>query len=87
VLSKQAKTPLLEKLAALEHEQWKHLMTYIYSISIHGKTTVEQTNQTWNRWKVLANTPYERLMETEKASDRIFAREVLELLKREGVIS
>ena len=78
---------LLEKLAALEHKQWAdwthNLDTQQKCQSPHGHIIFNRKK--WNRWLGQAATPYENLSETEKASDRYFARKVLELLSKEGV--
>ena len=65
---------LLEKLAALEHEQWAHWMKYMIP---------NYTPENVLRWSEQANTSYEELSEKEKESDREWARKVLSLLNQE----
>jgi len=55
----------LEMLASLEHKQW-----IIYN---KGLPKQFQKRELWR--------PYEELLEEEKEKDRVFAREVLKLLK------
>ena len=73
------KEELLEKLAALEHQQWSMLMAYVKSVSIAEKDIVEQSKSQWDEWRTLANTPYEKLTEKQKEPDRMFARDILKV--------
>ena len=59
---------LLENLAALEHEQWAHWTEYMLDNLSAGNIT---------RWREQINTPYDKLSEKEKESDREWARKVL----------
>jgi small nuclear ribonucleoprotein (snRNP)-like protein len=61
----------IEKLAALEHEQWAHWTRYL--ITHFDKDNV------W-RWLQQCATPYEELSEKEKESDREWAKKVIDLL-------
>ena len=70
---------LLEKLAALEHEQWSHWTKYFLS---KKKTLFDDLD--CERWSVQANTPYEKLTEKEKESDRKWARIILEKILSEN---
>ena len=78
------KNLLLEKLSLLEHVQWSEWIRYMDKRAIHGETTVEFTNGTWNEWLRKASFHYCDLTEEEKESDRKFAREVLALIKKEA---
>jgi len=61
---------LIEKLAALEHEQWAHWTRYMLD---------NLTPENIQRWRRQIETPYEDLSEKEKESDRVWARKVMEL--------
>jgi len=64
----------LERLAALEHEQWAHWTRYMLN-----NITIENVN----RWGTQIETPYSELTEEEKGSDRQWARKVLEAISQE----
>jgi len=68
-LSKKAE--LIEKLAALEHEQWAHWTIYFFK---------EMSPAAILRWKKQCRTPYDKLSEREKESDRKWARKVLAII-------
>jgi ADP-ribose pyrophosphatase len=63
--------PLLESLAALEHEQWAAWTKHFLS---------NQTQENVERWKKQLIATYEELSESEKEADRVWARKVLSLL-------
>jgi hypothetical protein len=65
-------TPLRERLAALEHEQWAHWTRYLLD---------HLTPENVERWRRQIDTPYERLSEPEKESDREWADRVLKLVE------
>ena len=67
----------LEKLAALEHEQWAAWASSISSEEL--KISPERLE----RWKRLIDTPYAELLEHEKDSDRYWARKILEALEED----
>jgi len=79
----ESKKELLEKLALLEHNQWSEWIEYMNKRAVHGETTVEFSNETWNEWCRKASMPYRVLTEQEKESDRKFARKVLTVLDGE----
>ena len=64
-------TPIRERLAALEHEQWAHWTRYLLD---------HLTPENVERWRRQIDTPYEELSEPEKQSDREWADRVLELV-------
>ena len=64
-------TPIRERLAALEHEQWAHWTRYLLD---------HLTPENVERWRRQIDTPYEELSEQEKQSDREWADRVLELV-------
>lgn len=65
---------LLEKLAALEHEQWSHWTEYMLENMTPGNI---------ERWKIQMNVPYHKLSNQEQVSDREWALKVLEIFKDE----
>jgi ADP-ribose pyrophosphatase len=62
---------LLERLAALEHDQWIAWTRHLLS---------NQTPENLERWKRQLAATYEQLSESEKEADRIWARKALALL-------
>jgi hypothetical protein len=67
---------LIEKLAALEHEQWVSWSRNLASVQAIFPNRL-------GRWKRLWK-PYEELSEGDKEKDRIWARKVIELLEKES---
>ena len=65
---------LIERLAALEHEQWAHWTRYMLD-----NLTLENIE----RWEKQIATPYSELGEKEKSSDREWAQKVMDLLAQE----
>jgi hypothetical protein len=65
-------TPLRERLAALEHEQWAHWTRYLLD---------HPTPENVERWRRQIETPYEQLSEAEKQADRVWADRVLSLIE------
>jgi len=63
--------PLLERLAALEHNQWAAWTRHFLS---------NQTPENLERWKRQMAAAYEELSETEKEADRTWARKILAIL-------
>jgi hypothetical protein len=63
---------VIERLAAVEHEQWMH-----WSQSVAAEVSTER-RQRWQACWV----PYEDLPEDVKELDRLWARKVLEVLYR-----
>lgn len=68
---------LREKIAKLEHEQWSHWLVYMLNFLLP---------QNINRWKRQAETPFEKLSEKEKDSDRVWADKVLSLIEGERCV-
>lgn len=64
--------PLLERLAALEHDQWAHWTRYLLA---------NLTPENVERWRRQIETPYAELSEKEKGSDREWARKVMEIVR------
>jgi len=86
---------LIEKLAALEHEQWSHWMKYFFNrmnimyrkfgYDTNGEYVFELNSTDVDRWKNQMNTPYSELTEKEKESDREWARKTLECLSMDQI--
>lgn len=57
-----------ERLAALEHEQWAHWTTYFFD---------NLSEENIGRWRNQTYTPYSKLSEEEKESDREWADKVI----------
>jgi len=71
--------PILERLAALAHEQWSGWMQWMIPKVTHPDP---DERQRWlDRWTRQMHTSYEELSEQEKESDRSEARKVLALLR------
>lgn len=70
-------TDLVEKLSALEHEQWSHWTKYMLGC---------MNSNNVKRWNSQIATQYSKLSNKEKESDRTWARKVLKLLRDEKVI-
>lgn len=64
----------IERLAALEHEQWAHWTAYMLA---------NMTPENAERWRRQIATPYAELTEREKDSDREWARRVQEIVEEE----
>ena len=62
---------LLEKCADIEHERWSKWQKWVHSIgtkNYDGSITLKKDDVF--RWERQMNTPYEKLSEKEKESDR-----------------
>jgi hypothetical protein len=62
---------LVEELADIEHQQWAHWTKYMLD---------NLTDENIARWKKQIETPYEKLTEKEKDSDREWALKTLEIV-------
>jgi hypothetical protein len=69
---------LLEKLAEVEHQQWSHWVQYEHSRNLYISRKQELA-----KWIRQSETPYDKLSETEKESDREWARKVLAIFHEE----
>jgi len=65
---------ILEKLAALEHQQWAHWTKYMLE---------NMTPENIERWKIQIDTPYNKLSNREQVSDREWALKALVIFKEE----
>ncbi|MCL5730094.1 MAG: hypothetical protein M1165_00825 [Candidatus Pacearchaeota archaeon] len=66
---------LLEELAKLEHQQWAHWTTYLLN---------NLTKENIKKWTKQIKTPYPKLSEKEKESDREWGKKVLEIIKQKN---
>jgi len=66
---------LLERLAALEHNQWAHWTSYMLE---------HLTPENIERWKRQTQTSYVDLSDGEKESDRDWARKAIEIMQSES---
>ena len=74
-----------EKLAELAHNQWSGWMEYLFSkgkFNADGTWTMPEWAVT--RWYIQKGTPYSRLSEKEKESDREEADKFLAVLKEKS---
>lgn len=69
---------LLDELAALEHEQWME-----WTETLAGEEALSPNRL--QRWKS-SFKPYEELTEAQQESDRNYAKKVLLLLKKKGLV-
>ena len=73
---------LVEALAAYAHKAWAGWMGYLFSKSGHYANGSELIPpKLADRWKRQAATPYLRLPEEEKESDRIEAKKMLKIIQ------
>lgn len=63
---------MIERLAALEHEQWTHWTRYMIANWSPGNR---------ERWRQQTDTPYSELSEAEKSSDRDWAKCAIEEIR------
>ena len=71
---------LVEALAEYAHEAWSGWMRYLFSKSVvneDGSVTIPR--EFVARWARQMDTPYHKLPENEKESDREEARKMLEI--------
>lgn len=69
---------LREQLAANQHDIWAHWMRYLFSRTLSGNAEgVIIPNDLVIRWQRQVDTPYARLAESERESDRRQADKVL----------
>jgi len=61
-----------EKLSDLEHQQWAHWTKYMLD---------NLTPENIKRWKEQIETPYNKLTNKEKDSDRVWADKVITIIE------
>ena len=71
LLATPALDAMIERVAALEHEQWAHWTKHMLA---------NLTPENIARWERQAAMPYAELTEAEKGKDREWAEKVLDLL-------
>lgn len=74
---------LREKLACVEHERWAHWQKYMHEQCERlpdGRLIIPA--DLVQRWEKQIDTPYDRLSENEKASDREQVERVLPILAK-----
>lgn len=72
---------LVEELAAVQHDIWAHWMHYLFSRTVPGCAEgAAIPHNLVTRWQRQVETPYARLSESERESDREQARKVLAVL-------
>lgn len=75
--------PLLEELAAIEHERWAHWQRFMHNQADRrsdGSLMIPPDLVT--KWERLIDTPYAKLTEKEKESDRDQVRRYLPTVVR-----
>lgn len=73
---------LIELLADKEHASWARWMRYLFSKctrTMHGDMVIPM--ELALRWTIQSETPYERLSEQEKQSDRAEVAHILPIIK------
>ena len=76
---------LLEKLAALEHEQWVHLMKGIFIFVTDWDDEpdgAEIRNEDLRRWRLRMKKSYAELSEKEKRRPQMFASRVMTIIMK-----
>jgi hypothetical protein len=74
---------LLEELAFIEHERWSHWQSYMHGKAVRNPDgTLTIPADLVLRWERLMNTPYDRLSEEERESDREQVRRYLPVVSR-----
>jgi len=73
---------LRERVAAVQHAIWSHWMKYMFAqgMTQDGSWVMPQENV--ERWQRQMNTPYSKLSERERESDRAQADKVMAVMKK-----
>ena len=72
-----------ESLAKYAHKAWSGWMRYLFEKSTKNKDgTVTIPKWAVERWQRQAQTPYDKLPEAEKESDRAEAKDILNVLNK-----
>jgi len=72
------KVNLREKMAKLEHEQWAHWTKYM----LDALKLDALNDPLIARWRKLIDTPYDKLTEEQKESDREWADKAIEIHRK-----
>lgn len=73
---------LIEELAAYAHTAWSLWMEYLFSRCDSLQEGMLIPTASVERWTRQMSTPYKELPYNEQESDRLEAREILEIIKR-----
>ena len=79
---KRALDSLIDTLAAIEHERWSHWQRYLHSKAtkqLDGSLLISADLVA--QWTLQIETPFERLSEKEKNSDRDQVQKYLPIIK------
>lgn len=85
----QIYSDLRETLAILVHEQWTAWLLYLMSncvVTEDADHAIAIPNSVMERWGRRMRTPYNRLSESEKESDRKEADRVITVLREKGLL-
>ncbi|MBY5879411.1 hypothetical protein ELI54_30005 (plasmid) [Rhizobium ruizarguesonis] len=73
---------LVDQLASIEHERWAHWQRYVHSKSLKQPDgSMLLPAELVAQWERQINTPFERLSDKEKDSDREQVQKYLPFLK------
>jgi hypothetical protein len=72
---------LVERLASIEHDRWSHWQKYLQSKCVaHPDGTLSIPSELVAQWTRQSTTPYDRLSDAEKNSDREQVRKYLPII-------
>ena len=72
----------VEKGADLEHKRWARWQSYLFSKSEWTKNGYLIPKELCIKWQKQIDTPYSKLSEEEKESDRIEVRKYIPLIRK-----
>lgn len=71
---------MIEHLSKYIHEVWCNWMEYQLPKVIENPDNELINGETWvQRWTRQMNTPYEKLSESEKESDKVIAQKIIDI--------
>lgn len=79
-------TELLEKLADLEHRRWSHWQEYLHGRLTNLNGTLVMSPKYRSHLERQINTPYSKLTEKEKDSDREEVKKFICCLEKDGYV-
>jgi hypothetical protein len=82
-MTKTSVNNLVEQLAAIEHERWAHWQRYMHNKAIRqpdGSLLIPA--ELVERWERQIDTPYPKLTDEEKESDREQVRKYLPVVQQ-----
>lgn len=71
---------LIEKLSALEHDQWVQYSKSVYKEIRQSASREDLLKKAKDKWSIKWK-PYDLLSESEKDKDKIWANKVLEIIR------